>query len=238
MLIVFLINLLASIPLHAKLIKKESVNFPIDAEALFKGETHYFFEILSPRELAVQYPSLFELDSLALVQENNVKMVVNKVVSIVNKPVGFFDEKQMLDEKYVSHVMGEQKVKKLAGDTFLITVPGEAGHSYKMQSFFDADDLSTLPTSKVMRAVATVKKLDVISQGANTIMFTEKTNFTKYIEGGVSVSSYIPMKENKTLIITYNLYAAKTPFVLPKVLRSSFLKEIVAVKELQESFKK
>jgi hypothetical protein len=68
-------------------------------------------------------------------------------------------------------------------------------------------------------------------------MLTEKTHFTKYTEGGVSISSYIPMKENKTLIITYNLWAVKNPFAIRGILKSSYLQEVEAVKSLQESFK-
>lgn len=234
---IFSLNLIISVPIYAKTVEQKNLNFPIQTEKLLAGEIHYFFEILSPRSLSVKYADVFELDALSLIQENNVMMVMNKSVSIVDKPVGFFDDKQMSDEKYLSHIMGEQKISKLAPASFKVNIPGETGYSYKMNSFFDADDVSTLPNSKVIRAVSAAKKLDVISQSASTIMFVEKTNFTKYTEGGVSVSSFIPMKENKTLIITYNLWAVKKPFVLPKVLKSNFLSEIEAVKELTNNYK-
>lgn len=234
---VFSLNLIISVPIYAKTVEQKNINFPIKTEDLLKGEVHYFFEILSPRKLAVKYAEAFELDALSLIQENNIMMVMNKSVTIIDKPVGFFDDKQMSDEKFLAHILGEQKIKKLGPSSYKVIVPGEAGYSYKMNSFFDADDVSTLPNSKVIRAVSAAKKLDVISQSASTIMFVEKTNFTKYTEGGVSVSSFIPMKENKTLIITYNLWAIKKPFVLEKVLKSNFLSEIEAVKELMNSYK-
>jgi hypothetical protein len=237
LIVVFTINLLISVPLYAKAIEEKKIDFQVKPEELMKGDIHYFFEILSPTKLALNYPSIFELDSLSLVQESNVMMVVSKSEMIVNKPSGFFDDKQMLEDKYVDHIMGEQKVKRLNTDSFRITVPGDGGFTYKMQSFFDADDVSTLPNSKVIRAVTAAKKLDVISQSASSIMFTEKTNYSKYSEGGVSVSSFIPMKENKTLVITYNVYAVKKQFAIPKVLKSNFLSEIGALKTLQENFK-
>jgi hypothetical protein len=234
---VFTINLLISMPIYAKAIDQKKVDFPVKPEELMKGDIHYFFEILSPNKLALSHPEIFELDSLSLIQESNVMMVVTKSVMIVNKPVGFFDDKQMLEDKYVAHIMGDQKVKRLNTDAFKVTVPGEGGYSYKMQSFFDADDVTTLPNSKVVRAVTAAKKLDVIALGASTIQFTEKTNYTKYTEGGVSVSSFIPMKENKTLVISYNVYAVKKAFALPKLLKSNFLSEVGALKTLQENFK-
>lgn len=236
-LFIFFINLIISVPTYAKTVEQKNINFTIQTEQLLKGEVHYFFEILSPRSLAVKYADVFELDALSLIQENNVMMVMNKSVTIIDKPVGFFDDKQMSDEKFLAHILGEQKIKKLAPASYQVTVPGDAGYRYKMNSFFDADDVSTLPNSKVIRAVSAAKKLDIISQSASTIMFVEKTNFTKYTEGGVSVSSFIPMRENKTLIITYNLWAIKKPFVLEKVLKSNFLTEIDAVKELMNNYK-
>ncbi len=234
---IFSLNLIISVPIYAKTVEQNNIHFPIKTEDLLKGEVHYFFEILSPRKLSVKYADVFELDALSLIQETNVMMLMNKSVSIIDKPVGFFDDQQMSDEKFLAHIQGEQKIKKLGPSSYKVTVPGESGYSYKMNSFFDADDVSTLPNSKVIRAVSAAKKLDVISQSASTIMFVEKTHFTKYTEGGVSVSSFIPMKENKTLIITYNLWAIKKPFVVQKVLKENFLSEIEAVKELMNNYK-
>lgn len=235
--LVFSLNLIISLPLYARLVEQKELNFPVKAEKLMKGEIHYFFDILSPRKLSVQYPAAFELDSLSLIQESNVMMVLTKSVSIIDKPVGFFDQIQMTNEKYLNHVMGEQKLQKIAPSTYLITVPGENSYSYKMQSYFDADDVSTLPNSKVIRAVSAAKKLDVISQSASTIMFREFTNYSLFTEGGVSVSSYIALNENKTLVITYNMWAVKKGFADEKVLRTSILNEMNAVNELQNSFK-
>lgn len=231
------INLIISIPLYAKSVEQKELNFALKTEDLLKDEIHYFFTVLSPRKLVVKYPELFELDSLSLIQEANVRIIVSKSVSVVNKPVGFFEEKQMNDEKLVGHLLGEQKIKNLAPGIFLVTVPGEEKLSYKMQSFYDSDDLTTLPNSKVIRAVSAAKKLDVIAQGASTIMFTEKTQFTKYSEGAVSVYSYIPLKENKTIVINYNLVAIKKPFPATKELKANLVNELEAVKKLIESYK-
>jgi hypothetical protein len=234
---IFTINLSISAPIYAKVVEQKKLNFPIKSQELMSGEIHYHSAIMSPRELASQQPDLFELDSLSLNHNPNVKIVVNKSVSVVNKPVGFFDDKQMVDEAYVSHVSGDQKVKKLGPDSFRITMPGEHGYSYKMQSYFDADDISTLPNSKVIRAVTVAKKLDVIAQSASNIMVTEKTNFSRYIEGGVTVSSFIAMKENKTLVITYNLFAVEKNFADENTIKKNLVKEIVNLKELQENYK-
>lgn len=226
-----------AVPLYAAPVDQKTLNFSVTPEKLMKGEIHFYHEILTPRKLVVKYPDLFDLDALSLIQESNVMMVVSKSVSVVNKPVGFFDDSQMNDERFVAHMMGEQKVKRLAPDTYTVSVPGAGGVKYRMQSYFDSDDISTLPNSKVTRAITAAKKLDVISQSASTIMFTEKSHFSKYTEGGVSVSSFIPLKENKTIIITYNLWAVKKNFAIENALKSNFLREIEATRDLVESFK-
>jgi hypothetical protein len=231
-----LFTLVVALPLFAKTVDQKAINFPIKADKLLNGEIHFFFTILSPRKLAVQYPDIFHLDSLSLAQESDVAMMVNKSVYVVNKPVGFFDDKELLKEKYVAHISGEQKVKKLSADTFKITVPGVEGYHYKLRMFFDADDVSTLPNSKVIRAVDAVKQLDVISKSASTIMFAEKTEFSHYAEGGVSTSSFIPLNERKTLVITYNIYAMQRKFAREQDLKEAFLNEIEAVKSLQDSY--
>lgn len=223
------INLIVCSPTYAAAIEQKGMDFQINTNDLMKGNTHYRIETLGPREFATKYPLIFELDSLSLASEADVKIVVEKSVSIVDKPVGFFEEQQMTDEKYLSHVLGDQKVKKISPDTFSIK---DHDVQYKMRIFFDADDVSTLPNSKVIRAVTAAKKLDVIAQSASTIMFTEKTNFSKRIEGEIAVSSFIAMKENKTLVITYKLIGLGKE-VDGKRLRQDFLKETEAIKNFK-----
>ncbi len=233
--LVFSLNLIISVPLYAKAVRQKELGFQIQAEKLIKGEIHYFFTIVSPSKLAVQYPELYSLDSLSLNQEEDVSLVINKSVSVIARPVGFFDDKQLVEEKFINHIMGEQEVKKLSSDAYKISVPGS--YSYKMQSFFDADDVSTLPNSKVIRAVTAARNLDVISKSASTIMFTEKTNYSGIAEGGVSVSSFIPLKENLTLVISYNIYAIKKAALKPAALHKSYVSEVEAVKSLLENYK-
>jgi hypothetical protein len=235
--LVFVLNLIISDPLYAKLVEQKDINFPIKSKALLSGENHYFFSIVTPKKMNKISPDISELDTLDLNREKNAILVLSKTVLIVDKPVGFFDDKQLIDETYLAAILSGQKLKKLGPASYKITVPGEMSYSYKMNSFFDANDVSTLPNSKVIRAVAAAQKLDVISQSASNIMFVEKTNFSKYTEGGVAVSSYIPMKENKTLIITYQLWAVKKPFAKENVLKTHFLNEVEAVKELMNNFK-
>lgn len=230
-------NLIISSKVYAKTVEQKELNFPIKTEELLKEEIHYFFRTITPRKLVVTYPELFDLDSLSLIQESNVTLLVNKAVAIASKPVSFFEEEQMTDIKFVSTIMGDQKIQEISPKVFRVTIPGENPLKYKMQTYFDADDLSTLPNSKVIQAVGAAKKLDVISQGASTIMFKEMSQFNREIVGGVTVSSYVPLKENKTLIISYGLWAIKNPVKDKKALKENFVQEVEAVYKIINQYK-
>ncbi len=236
LLLTFLLNLLAALPLSAMTVEQKDLSFPVKSKELLKREIHYFIKMLSPKKVSVQYPDLAEIDSLDLLKRKDVGIVISKSVYVVNKPVGFFDDKQLLDEKYIAHTLEDQRLKRIGPETFIVTVPGDQGYSYKLRAFFDADDVSTLPSSKITRAVTAAKNLDVISKGSSLIMLREHTNFTGGPEAGVAVSSFIPLKEDRTLVITYNIWALKRGVVVSKKIKQNFLAEIEAVRKLQETF--
>lgn len=237
LLTVFALNLLISVPTYALAVEQKDINFSVDTNLLMKGDVHYAQKILSPTKFHSKYADLYDLDSLAMLQEPNIKVVISKTAYIVDKPVGFFDHLNVEDEKFIKHIMGKQKVKKISGNHFKIKVEGSSGYTYKMSNFFDSDDISTLPNSKVVRAVTQAKKWDVISQSAATIFYKEMTNYTKYFNGGVQVSSHIPINENKTLILNYSLFSVKKQFAIKKILKRSLKDEAVAQKDLINRFK-
>lgn len=235
--IALVLNFVLSIPLYAEVVEQKKWDFPIKPEELMKGDIHYYFSLQTPRKILESHPEVFELDSLSLFNEPQSMMILTKAVFMVEKPIGFFSDVQMTDTKFLNHFLGEQKVKKLSPDSFQVNVPGEFKHQYKMQILFDADNLSNLPNSKISRAVAASKKLDVISQGAETIMFTELTNYSKYALGGVKATSFIPLKEDKTLVIEYRLKAVKKIYGTEVIVKPGILKEMAAERQLLNSFK-
>jgi hypothetical protein len=231
------INLLITSTAFALVVEQKNVQFVADTEALLKGEVHYALDVVSPGIFFKKYHDLYDLDTLSSLNEPNVKMVISKSAYIVQKPAGFFDHINTSDEKFLDHVLGEQKITKFSENSFKVIVPGESGYFYKMQTHFDSDDISTLPNSKVIRAVTQAKKLDVISQSASSTTYRELTTFSKYFASGVQVSSYIPIKENRTLVLNYSLFAVKKYYALESVLKRSLKIEVQAQKDLINSFK-
>ena len=234
---ILVLNLLISFPTYALAIEQSDVKFKVDTEALYKGDIHFALDLQTPEKFHNKYPDLYDLDSLAFLQEPNVQMVISKTAYIVNKPAGFFDHLNTSDERFVKHILQGQEIKKITDNHFKINVPGEFSHQYKIKTFFDSDDISTLPNSKVIRAVTQAKCLDVISRSAASTTYRELTHFSKYFIGGIQVNSYIPLKEDKTLVINYSLMAVKKYYALDKVLKRSLIIEAEAQKKLINSYK-
>lgn len=234
--LIFIISFSHAHPVSAKSVEQKDFNFKIQTEAMLKGEVHYFFKLLTPKKFVKNYPEAFELDTQGTLQENKIRIMLAKTAYIVSKPVGFFDHEHMIEEKFLSHLMGEQKIKKAGKDTITVTVPGEAGHTYKMRSFFDSDDISTLPNSRVIQAVTAARRLDVISQSASSIVLREYSDYSKFAVGATTVQSYVPLKEGKTMVISYHLMAVKKNFAIEEVMKTGFIKEIGAVQSLINSY--
>lgn len=233
---IYFLNLLISVPTYATAVEEKDIKFMPPTEALMKGQVHLAMKLISPSKINESYPDFFYLDSMGFSQEPNIKLVISKSAYVVNKPAGFFDHINTGSERFISSTLGEQKVKKISENYFKITVPGSASHSYVMKTYFDSDDISTLPNSKVIRAVTQARKLDVISQSASSTTFRELSQFSKYSVGAVQVSTFIPLKENKTLILSYTLNGVKLPFANKKALKQGLLDEAVSQQKLINDF--
>jgi hypothetical protein len=236
--LILLLNLVTSPFVFANAIEQKDLRFVPQIEQLFKGEAHYAMEIVKFGELSKKYPDFYELDSLGLIKPGKTRFALAKSAFIVDRPIGFFDHETMNDERFVSHLLGEQQVKKISKGIFKVNVPAPIDHSYTMKSYYDSDEISSLPNSKVIRAVATAKKLDVISISSASTIFREFTDYSKYSLGGIQISSFIPLNERKTLIVTYYLSAIKRNYAIETILKKNLRDESMAQKELIGNFEK
>ncbi len=217
----------------AEVIGQNELNFVIDTKSM--GDKVYFsFAQLKVPTLLKNYPELAKLDSLNMLKKKDAYIVVSKVAYIVKKPIGFFDHDNLSKEVYVQKTLDSQTVRKLSNDTFKVS--SKSGPSYQLKTFFDSDEVSTLPNSKVIEAVSAFKKLDVISQSASAIQVREMDQFSGYAWGAVTVSSFIPFKEDKTLVISYYLTSVKKEFADKKGARASLKAEVASLQKIIENY--
>lgn len=233
-----LINFSWTASTYAAAIEQREFNFKVEAEKLLSGDVHYSYHLLPPRKLVERFPLATDLDTLSLLQERDVHIMLTKKTYVVKRPVGFYDNEHIKDKDYMKHTMGQQELREIDPVTYRVTVPGKSGHTYRMKSYFDSDDISTLPNSRIIQAVSAVKKMDVLSQSASSIILKEYTDYSDYLAGGTEISSYITLKENSTIVITYSLSAVRNAYSNAEALKKGFVKEVNAVNELIKNYKK
>ncbi len=229
--------LLISLPTYATAVEEKNLNFMPKIQNLMKGDVHYSVELLDPAKLEVKYPDLSSLDSLGFIKNKSIKILIAKSVYMVEKPAGFFDHLNTGDERFLKHTFRDLSLMKISENHFKVQSSGETPYSYMMDTYFDSDEISTLPNAKVIRAVTQARRLDVISLSSSSTLFRESTKFSDFAKGKVLVSSFIPLKENRTLVISYALTAIKTEFAVKENLKRIFRNEILQAKRLTDNYK-
>lgn len=215
----------------ADVIEQKDLNFEVNTSTMGK-DVHFSFAQLKVSTLMENYPELAKLDSQKLLKNKDAFIVLSKVAYLVTKPIGFFDHATLSQEKFIKSTLGDQVVKKITEDTFYVSSKAKNGISYKLKTYFDSDEVSTLPHAKVNEAVAAFKKLDVISQSASSIMFREMSQFSGYAWGAINVSAFIPLLEERTLVISYYLTAVKKESANKKQARADLKEEFAALPKI------
>lgn len=230
--IIFFLNLTLSIPIYANLIEQKKASFSIQSERIHRGEVHFYYNIFTKDRLAQRYPRISQMDSILLGQNPSDRLEVSKTVYMINKPVGFFDDKELMNEKYISHMWGKKEVKKINNNSIKIiqTPPLE------LRAYFDSDDISTVQSYKVSRSISSAKEMDVISKSAPVIMVNEIIDLKTKTGDEISVTSFIPVKEEKTMIVTYGIKRLNKKFPDKTSMKIQFTEKLKKIINLQESY--
>jgi hypothetical protein len=217
--------------------EQKNLYFEPKITELMKNDIQFFTLIGSPKEILTSFPEAFDLDSVSALKEKNVKIWITKSAYLVQRPVGFFDHEHFKHPSYMHHLKPLQEVSQIDVDKYVVKeLDGKEHAVYKKKFYFDSDDISTLPNSRITQAVSTAKKLDLLSQGASSLLLTEFTESKQNFVSGLSISSFIAIKEQKTLIITYTLFAVRIEHAGESKLKANFLSEIQHTQELINSF--
>ncbi len=232
-----LISLCIHFSTYAASVKQKELNFLVKGEELLKGDVHFSFSLMTKEELAGLYPDFLDLDTTGITKPGNARLMVSKSAYVINKPTGFFDHNKAVDENFLNHVMGEQKVTKLEEKTFKVQIPGSTPQTYKMRTHFDSDDISTTTNSRAIRALTGAKHMDIQIKGASSIIVKEMWDYSKGAYGAIHVTAYLTIKEGKTLVIDFALMSLKPPLLARETLEESVSSEAAAQQRLMNSFK-
>ncbi|MGE3609357.1 MAG: hypothetical protein AB7I27_07205 [Bacteriovoracaceae bacterium] len=192
--------------LWAKINQEKKLNFKFKAEALMNGDIHFSMKKVSLEKLKKKYSKYIDLDTVGLLKNKNDQFVLTKAVFVLKKDVGFFDHEQMINEDFMKSYYKDSKVIKINENSFKIN---NDENNFVTDIYYDSDDISTLKTSKIVKAVTLARKLDLLSQSSSSIVFRDFTEYSKKFDGSIEISINVPLKEARTLIINYRLYAVK-----------------------------
>jgi hypothetical protein len=231
---VLILSLFIHFTTEAASIKQKELNFTVNGEELLRGDVVYSVEVMSAQELTDLFPAFMELDTSGFTKPKNATLLVSKSAYIVDKPVGFFDSDKAENVEFLNHLLGEQKVIKLGERLFRVVIPG--GQTYKLRTQFDSDDISTTTNSRAIRSVTGARKMDIQVQGASSVLVREMYDYSKGSYGSIHVTSFLTIKENKTLVIDFGLMSLTPPLLAKETLEDSVENEASAHQALLNSF--
>jgi hypothetical protein len=231
------LSLLLTFQLRAQSLEQKELNFRVNAEVMLKGELHFSFQVISPEGLLKLLPSMQEFDSLGLLNDRKASLLVNKFSYVVKKPVGFFDQRTLEDEKFISAVLAPARAKKISTTEFVVSVPGATPYHYRLMNYFDSDDITTASNAKIGKSVTAIKKIDVLAQSASSIFLHEMTNYSLMARGGLKLEAYIPLKEERTLVIGFQVISLQDYKANSSGLKAQTLKEFERQQALINAYK-
>ncbi len=232
-----LLILLTHFSTYAASAKQKDLNFTVKGEELLKGDVYYSVDVMTKGELAKILPHFLDLDTSGFTKSKNSPLLVSKAAYVVNKPIGVFDHQKAASLRYIRHLFGEQKISETSERTFKVEIPGGNPQHYKLRLHFDSDDISTTTNSRSIRAITGAKKMDIQVQGASSIYMREMWDYSRGSNGGVHVTAFLTLKENKTLVIDFGIMSLIPPLLARETLEGSVSGEAKAHQSLINSFR-
>lgn len=228
---------LAHFSTYAASVKQKDLNFTVKGEELLKGDVYYSVDVLTKKELKKILPHFLDLDTSGFTKSKNSPLLVSKSAYVVNKAIGVFDHQKASSLRYIRHLMGDQKVTEITERTFSVEIPGGTREQYKLRTHFDSDDISATTNSRAIRAITGAKKMDIQVQAASSIIMREMWDYSRGSNGGVHVTGFVPLKENKTLVIDYGIMSLIPPLLARETIEGSISGEASAHQSLINSFR-
>jgi len=218
--------LLLSLSLLATEPKSLTPFFLVQTELLEKGEVHFHGHSLSLKQLTEQFPDWLELDGARVLETPDGDIHAGKWAQMIERPVGFFNEKRMLDQAWLERLLNVGKLTRVDENSFK---GSDAQGDFELEVFFDSDDMSNLQNGRLIRSLGHSKKLDPISGGAAASICL---SLKRRRSAELTLINYISLSSRKTLEVGYYLGKGGR-----QGWGENFPKEILARAKLAQKFK-
>jgi len=236
----FLIVLTGSLSLahsiSAGIILEKEINFEVNPLILQKNNTQFAYLLGSGAELKKIFPDLKSLDRFNSLKNKKLRLFISKSAFLIKKPFGFFGHDLTQDHNFLKQLMGDQEIKKIGENKFLVNVQGDTAHEYSMDIFYDSDEISNTTNSFALKSINTIRNLDLIARGNASFFIKDLSQFSKYADSGRDIFIFSALNAEKSIVIIYHLLFIQKNYALTKPLVRNYLQEVETLKVLLEKF--
>lgn len=233
---IFLFYCLA-LPAGAKDIKHPQFNFQISTHKLKSADLHYSFSSVNQEAFLKEAGPFIALANLSRERERNKsenKYVLFRAVFPVKKAVGYFDSEKFSDLAFIKSLEGGAKVKKIKDNAFISQISTPVKYQYFSKFHFDADDLSSLPDSKIGRKITELKSSDPLLLSANVSIFREMFGFTQLLKESSEFYAFVALDETTTLVVFMKLAIYSSDDIFDYVIERDLIKKIKKIRKALE----
>lgn len=205
-------------------IRKKEINFTIDPESIMKTGTQYSWRMMEADKFKQNFSHFLNLDGMRVLKNHKGPVVISKTVFTIEKSANYFTPEQISDEAFLRYLYPAFRVKKIEENMALFQSQ-DRKFSFENSFYVDADTMTSIRNPRYFQPFILVRKLDPLSMGAFTATLQTLEHFSDHAVGGNIVTFYIPIKANKTLVLTYQLLALKNQGQNKKSLHDQFVRE-------------
>ncbi|HLW56259.1 MAG TPA: hypothetical protein VKY27_02685 [Bacteriovoracaceae bacterium] len=234
---IFLFFYLAQ-PAEAKDIKHPQFNFQISTHKLKSTDLHYSFVSVGQEAFQKEagvFSALANPSREKDPHKTNSKYVLFRAVFPIKKAVGHFDSEKFSDAQFIKALEGGDKVKKIRDNAFITQVSTPVKYQYFSKFHFDADDLSSLPDSRIGRKIMDLKSSDPLLLSANVSIFREMFGFTQLLKESSEFYAFVALDETTTLVVFVKLAIFSSDDMFNYVIERDLIKKI---KKIQKALEK
>lgn len=200
--------------------------FLVNTEALERGEVHFHGHTLTLQQLTDQFPDWLELDGARVLEVSDGDVHAGKWAQLIEKPLGFFNENRMLDQKWLEQLLKIGKLTRVDENSYK---GSDAQGDFELEVFYDSDDMSNLQNGRLIRSLGHAKKLDPISGGAAASICI---SLKRRRSAELTLINYVSLSSRRTLEVGYYLGKGGR-----QGWGENFPKEILARAKLAQNFK-
>lgn len=233
-LIILLLTCSLMAPLWAKDIRHSEFNFKISAKKLKGTDLNYSFTSVNKETFNKEAGPFAALLTQNHDYKKGEKFALIRAVFPIKKAIGHFDTDKFNDLKFTQKIESNTKVRKIKENTFLTQVSYPVKYQFFSKYHFDADDISSLPDSRIGRKIMELKNSDPLLQSANLSIFREMFGYTQYINEGSEFFGFISLDEETTLVVFMKLSVFSSDDILDYAIERDFLKKVKTIKTVLE----